>query len=135
MSNGQGVKFLFPLGQIVGTPGADRLMRSQGVNPYEIITRHASGDWGTIGTLDQVREALKESPDLETDLRDRGPFGIPEETRLHDAFMNWIAVTVDQGARVFSVYDVNGSTLWVITDRDGADGSDNVTTFLLPEEY
>jgi hypothetical protein len=37
---------LFPLGQIVATPGALEALESSFQTPAEFLTRHASGDWG-----------------------------------------------------------------------------------------
>lgn len=37
---------------------------------------------------------------------------------------------VDHGLRILSSYDINGTTVWVITEADRS-----VTTFLLPSEY
>lgn len=44
---------LFPLGQIVGTPGALDLLASHGVDPSTLITRHLLGDWGDLDSEDQ----------------------------------------------------------------------------------
>jgi hypothetical protein len=41
-------RFLFPLGQIVATPGALQVMEEHGINASELIRRHASGDWGDL---------------------------------------------------------------------------------------
>jgi len=45
-----------------------------------------------------------------------------------DAELNNEALTL--GNRVLSSYDIDGTTLWIITEADRS-----VTTFLLPEEY
>lgn len=39
---------LFSLGQILGSPEALDLMLAEGIDPRELLTRHASGDWGDI---------------------------------------------------------------------------------------
>lgn len=39
---------LFALGQVVGTPEALRLLDNYGVNVFDLLTRHASGDWGDV---------------------------------------------------------------------------------------
>ena len=46
-----------------------------------------------------------------------------EDKALNDAALK-------DGSRVLSAYDVDGTTLWIITEADRS-----VTTFLLPEEY
>lgn len=38
----------FPLGQIVATPGALRLLERHGISPLNILARHASQDWGVL---------------------------------------------------------------------------------------
>ena len=41
-------KILFPLGQIVATPGALELLSRHSLSPMMFIERHATGDWGRI---------------------------------------------------------------------------------------
>jgi hypothetical protein len=43
---------LFPLGNIVGTPGALALLEDAGVNPGILLARHVSGDWGNVPAED-----------------------------------------------------------------------------------
>lgn len=45
------IKFL--LGRIVGTPGALDLLNRSGVAPLDLLTRHASGDWGEVCGADR----------------------------------------------------------------------------------
>lgn len=45
-------KILFPLGQIVATPGSLDLLRSKSLSPMAFIERHATGDWGCLGPED-----------------------------------------------------------------------------------
>jgi hypothetical protein len=39
---------LFPLGQVVATPGALELLDQAAVNAAELLQRHVSGDWGIV---------------------------------------------------------------------------------------
>lgn len=39
---------LFPLGQVVATPGALELMDRLAINAADILARHQCGDWGVI---------------------------------------------------------------------------------------
>ena len=39
---------LFPLGQIVATPGALALLDQYAINAMDLIKRHQSGDWGNV---------------------------------------------------------------------------------------
>ena len=43
---------LFPLGQIVATPGALEALESSRQTPAEFLTRHATGDWGDLSADD-----------------------------------------------------------------------------------
>lgn len=45
---------LFVLGQIVATPGALRAMEENGVDPFNLLRRHADGDWGEVPKEDQL---------------------------------------------------------------------------------
>jgi hypothetical protein len=43
---------LFPLGQIVATPGALEVLESSHQSPAEFLGRHAKGDWGELSADD-----------------------------------------------------------------------------------
>jgi hypothetical protein len=81
---------LFPLGQIVATPGAIAVMEA--LDPdgdhsryaARLLARHHSGDWGELEQQDQEQ--------------------------------NQIAL-VNRG-RIFSMYGTNGDKLYVITEAD-----------------
>jgi hypothetical protein len=42
------VKPLFPLGQVVATPGALAAIEKSGQQPGDFLARHVSGDWGEV---------------------------------------------------------------------------------------
>ena len=42
----------FPLGKVVGTPGALRVLAANGRTPAEFLDRHARGDWGQVDAED-----------------------------------------------------------------------------------
>ena len=44
---------LFPLGQVVATPGALALMGAARIDPVQLLQRHQSGDWGDLDAEDQ----------------------------------------------------------------------------------
>ena len=44
---------LFPLGQMVATPGAIEVMERLGIIPLALLSRHVSGDWGDIDPEDK----------------------------------------------------------------------------------
>ncbi len=49
---------LFPLGQVVATPGALDALAGAGCTPAEFLARHAAGDWGDLGDEDRRENAL-----------------------------------------------------------------------------
>ena len=42
----------FPLGQLAATPGVLDLLDRYHVNLFDLLARHASGDWGDVGAED-----------------------------------------------------------------------------------
>ena len=44
----------FPLGQIVGTPGALEALEEAGENPGALLKRHGAGDWGELDEHDRL---------------------------------------------------------------------------------
>ena len=51
----RGKQPLFPLGQVVATPGALAALESAGQAPHEFLARHVTADWGSLPEED-VRE-------------------------------------------------------------------------------
>ena len=51
-----------PLGRVVATPGALKLLTEIGENPFDYLVRHATGDWGELCAFDrrQNERALRE---------------------------------------------------------------------------
>jgi hypothetical protein len=49
---------LFPLGQIVATPGALAALAKAGQTPLDFLTRHVCGDWGELDPHDQKENEL-----------------------------------------------------------------------------
>ena len=46
-------KPLFPLGQLVATPGAIDFLDANNVHPLTLVSRHISGDWGDLDDEDK----------------------------------------------------------------------------------
>ena len=47
----------FRLGQTTATPGAVEALQAEGMSPWALLTRHATGDWGDLDAHDkQVNE-------------------------------------------------------------------------------
>ncbi len=42
-----------PLGRVLATPGALRLLQDAGEDPLVYLARHASGDWGELDAHDR----------------------------------------------------------------------------------
>ena len=42
-----------PLGRIVATPGALKLLGESGGHPFDYLARHAAGDWGDLCAFDR----------------------------------------------------------------------------------
>jgi hypothetical protein len=51
-------KPLFPLGQVVATPGALKALEESGQIPEEFLSRHISGDWGNLCEEDSQQNEL-----------------------------------------------------------------------------
>jgi hypothetical protein len=47
-----------PLGRIVATPRALRVLRDAGEDPLHYLTRHRSGDWGELDSHDRKENEL-----------------------------------------------------------------------------
>jgi hypothetical protein len=43
----------FPLGRVVATPGALKLLEEAGEDPLRYMARHCSGDWGDVNAHDR----------------------------------------------------------------------------------
>lgn len=46
-------KPLFELGQVIGTPGALQALQDAEQDPFEILIRHVTGDWGNLSDEDK----------------------------------------------------------------------------------
>ena len=49
---------LFPLGQIVATPGALAALGKAGQTPQDFLSRHVCGDWGELDEHDRKENEL-----------------------------------------------------------------------------
>jgi hypothetical protein len=46
------------LGRVVATPGALRLLEVAGGHPFELLARHAAGDWGDLCAFDRRQNEI-----------------------------------------------------------------------------
>jgi hypothetical protein len=47
-----------PLGRVVATPGALKLLSEIGEDPFGYLARHAAGDWGNLCAFDRRRNEI-----------------------------------------------------------------------------
>ena len=47
-----------PLGRVVATPGALKLLSEMGEDPFGYIARHAAGDWGELCAFDRRQNEI-----------------------------------------------------------------------------
>ena len=79
---------LFALGQIVATPGALDALEKAGQTAEEFISRHVSGDWGTL----PAEDVQANNDALERNGR------ILSAYRLHDGVKIWLITEWDRSA-------------------------------------
>lgn len=86
---------LFSLGNLVSTPGALEALTRNGFNPFQILERHITGDWGDLP------EADKQENDVSLDLRLRilSAYTLPDQTKV------WIITEADRSATTILLPD------------------------------
>jgi hypothetical protein len=47
-----------PLGRVVATPGALKLLLEAGGHPFDYLARHATGDWGNLCAFDRRQNEI-----------------------------------------------------------------------------
>ena len=47
-----------PLGKVVATPGALKLLSEVGKCSFDLLARHATGDWGNLCSFDQRQNEI-----------------------------------------------------------------------------
>ena len=47
-----------PLGRVVATPGALKLLMETGRHPFDYLARHATGDWGELCAFDRRQNEI-----------------------------------------------------------------------------
>ena len=47
-----------PLGRVVATPGALKLLKEAGGHPFDFLARHATGDWGDHCAFDRRQNEI-----------------------------------------------------------------------------
>ncbi|MCC6168711.1 MAG: hypothetical protein IT329_15930 [Caldilineaceae bacterium] len=87
---------LFPLGQVVATPGALDALTAAGQLPQEFLYRHVAGDWGELDAHD--RQANEEA--------------LREGNRLLSAY------TTRKGARLWVITEWNREVTTILTPAE-----------------
>ena len=89
-------KTLFPLGQVVSTPGAIQALMEEGTGITEFLLRHVTGDWGDL---------------CESDKREND-FAVTRALRIFSAYILprtnvkiWIITEADRSATTFLLPD------------------------------
>lgn len=100
---------LFQLGQVVATPGALQLLKQFGVQPFALLARHQSGDWGNLGASDMRENSMAL-------VRGHRILSSYELTRRTKADPKEASSATEK--------------VWIITEADRSS-----TTVLLPSEY
>ena len=78
----------FPLGKIVGTPGALAALQRNGESPFKFLARHQAGDWGEVDDHDRAEN--------ETSL-EHG-FRLLSAYRLLDGTRIWVITEADRSS-------------------------------------
>lgn len=83
------------VGNVATTPAAFRLMLMNGVDPYTLLNRHATGDWSEMDAEDQQanRDAAR------TGLRVFSAFWVNEHERV------WVITEADRSSTTFLLPD------------------------------
>ena len=69
---------LFPLGDLVATPGALKVLEKNGVIPLRLISRHVHGDWGDV----QPDDAKANADALRMGARLLSSYSLPDGARI-----------------------------------------------------
>ena len=87
---------MFPLGQIVATPGALVALRTAGQTPDEFLRRHHRCDWGELDAEDTARNDA----------------ALQEGTRLLSAY------TLRSGERLWIITEADRSVTTILLPED-----------------
>jgi len=75
-----------PLGRVVATPGALKLLGKSGRHPFDYLARHATGDWGKLCAFDRCQNEIA----LREGLRVLSSYEVLAERRV------WIITEADR---------------------------------------
>ena len=78
----------FTLGQLVATPGAIKELQEAEQNPFELLARHVTGDWGDLSEDDRK----------ENELSVENGFRILSAYHLRSGVKLWVITEADRSA-------------------------------------
>ena len=87
---------LFPLGQIVATPGALDALQQAGHTAQEFLARHSAGDWGELSAED----------------RQENTFAVARSLRLLSAYR------LSTGVKIWLITEADRSATTVLLPED-----------------
>jgi len=117
---------LFPLGQLVATPGALHLLALVGISPHTLLQRHVCGDWGELDDTDRSENELA----LIHGLRIFSSYSLSRPVDAAGDTGRGTATDVSSDPHAAIAAPVDGGKLWIITEADRS-----ATILLLPSEY
>ena len=82
------MKPLFPLGQLVATPGALAALETAGDNPSKYLCRHINGDWGDVPPEDAKENEFS----VQNNLRILSSYRLSDNTKI------WVITEADRSA-------------------------------------
>jgi hypothetical protein len=86
---------LFPLGQVVATPGALQVLDQAAVNAWDLLRRHQRGDWGNVPPED----AEENGRSVANGWRILSSYPVSEEHRI------WIITEADRSVTTLLLPD------------------------------
>ena len=110
----------FETGQLYYTPGAQQALLRYQINPFDLVKRHVSGDWGDLCTedIETNEEALSVGARLMSSYLLPSPSGDSNGDNSAD------------DSNKSNAERLEPVKIWLITEADRS-----VTTLLLPDEY
>ena len=88
-------KPLFPLGQVVGTPGALEALERANQRPLDVLSRHVTGDWGDLEEEDKSENDFS----VKRDLRILSAYNLPTGVKV------WVITEADRSATTILLPD------------------------------
>jgi hypothetical protein len=91
------VRPLFSLGRIVATPAALAALDAHGVDPMQLIVRHARGDWGDV----HPEDALQNDLSVTHGIRILSSYVLTSSTCANKRLVVWMITEHDRSVTTF----------------------------------